>query len=170
MDPAVKRKRIVDEVFSATGAKMDPEDPLVTAALYYSYELSNASKGVASEIQGATAELRASMQLLQGANAAVIAERKKLMQDIEAHVTKCVKLVSKGQSNVQDFSRIPVWYAVAGAVAGALALSTALLVGVERNSALAEDAAVGRAFARALPTMDPKLKQQLMEHLHKPAH
>jgi len=46
-------------------------------------------------------------------------------------------------------------------------MSAALIFGLERGSAQAQEAAVGRAFARVVPALDPKLREQLMQHLRK---
>lgn len=167
MDLQAKRKQIAAEVFATTGAKVDGYDPMVIAALFYSQQLRTAGDTVAEQLQTVAADLHTASQAATAANRSLSADRAKLMKDIESHVARCVKLAGNGQSGVQDFGRIPIWYAVVGALAGAVALSAALMVGVERNSAMAEDAAVGRAFARALPTMDPKLKQRLLEHVRK---
>lgn len=47
------------------------------------------------------------------------------------------------------------------------ALETGWFLAVESGRARAEEAAIGRSFARAVPTMDSKLRAQLMEHLRK---
>jgi hypothetical protein len=169
MDLQDKRKQIAAEVFASTGAKVDGYDPLVIAALFYSQQLGATGDAVAKQLQAAAADLRAASQVATAANNSLVADRAKLIKDIEAHVARCVKLASKGQSGGQDFRRIPLWHAVAGAVVGAIALSAGLMIGFERGSAQADDAAVGRSFVRVVPTMDAKLKQQLMEHLRKPS-
>lgn len=160
MDVVARRKRVVDDVFSATGAKMEPDDPLVIAALYYSYEMRLAGDVVAGQLQAAAAELRSAAD-------SDSKDRTKILRDIEAHVAKCAKAAGQGRASPPPLGYVPTWYAVVGAVMGAVALSAAMLVGIERGSAQAQDAAVGRSFARVVPTLDPKLKQQLMEHLRK---
>ena len=146
---------------------MDLDDPLVTAALYYSHEMRGASKEVSTELKQAAADLRAASQLAMTANNALTADRAKLMKDIQTHMTRCVKIASAGQSSNQGIRYVPAWYALVGAVLGAFALAAAWAVGVEHGATRAEEAAVGRSFARVVPTLDPKLKAQLMEHLRK---
>jgi hypothetical protein len=97
------------------------------------------------------------------------ADRTQLLKAVEMQMMKCAKLAGKQQSSTQDFRYVPVWYAMAAAVVGAVALSAALLIGIERNSAQANEAAVGRSFIRVLPALDSKLREQLMEHLRKKA-
>lgn len=106
MDIAAKRKRVVDEIFSTTGSVMQRDDPLVTAALYYSHEMREAGKAVAADIQKAANDLRAAFQLSTTAHSRVVADRAKLMRDIETQIAGCVKLAGKGQSSqleTQDF-------------------------------------------------------------------
>lgn len=38
---------------------------------------------------------------------------------------------------------------------------------LERNSVQAKEAAVGQAFARIVPTLESKVREQLMQHLCK---
>lgn len=167
MDLQEKRHQIAAEIFAATGAKVDGYDPLIIAALFYSQHLNAAGNTVTLQLEAAAKEVRAASQVATAANSTLLADRARLLKEIEAHVARCVKQASKGQSNPYRLRDIPFWYAVAGAFAGAVALAAALAVGIERGSSLAEDAAVGRSFARVVPTMDPKLKQELMEHLRK---
>jgi hypothetical protein len=167
MDLQDKRHQIASEIFAATGAKVDGYDPLIIAALFYSQHLRAAGDTVALQLEAAASELRAASQVATAANASLLADRAKLLKDIEAHVARCVKQASKGQSSPQGLRDIPFWYAVGGAVAGAVVLAVALTVGIQHGSSLAEEAAVGRSFSRVVPSMDPKLKQQLIEHLRK---
>jgi hypothetical protein len=167
MDLVDKRRRVADDVFSATGVKMDWDDPLVTAALFYSHQMREAGDSTADQLRQATAELKAATKAAASVNISQSAARTRTMKEIEAHISKCVKLASKGQCSSQSFRYIPIWYAVGSAVAVAVAFSAALMFGIERGSALAEEAAVGRSFKRVVPTMDPKLRAQLMEHLRK---
>lgn len=169
MDLQDKRKQIAAAVFAATGAKVDGYDPLVIAALFYSEQLGAAGDAVAKQLTAAATDLHAASTVATAANSSLVADRAKLMKDIEAHVARCVTLASKGQSGVQDCRRIPIWHAVAAAVVGAVALSAGLMFGMERGSTMAHEAALGRSFARVVPTMDAKLRQQLMEHLRKPS-
>ena len=167
MDGADKRKQIVEDVFCATGAKMEPDDPLVTATLYYSLEMRAAGAVVASELNQAASDLRNASQLAVAAHGAVVADRAKLMKDIEAHIANCVKSLSKEQSRFQDLRYIPTWYAVVGALVGAVFFAATWKYGVLQGTDLAEEAAVGRAFKRAAPLMDPALKAEVIKQLRK---
>jgi hypothetical protein len=168
MDVSAKRKQIVDDVFSATGAKMEHDDPLVIAALYYSHEMRAASSAVSAELQRVAGELRVAAQLAAVANASVAADRAKFMKDVEAHIVQCAKQASKAQSGPLQLDRLPTWYALAGAVIMAVIFSTGWTIAAAHGSTQAEEAAVGRAFNRVAPTLDPKIKAQLYERLRNP--
>lgn len=167
MDLVDKRRRVADDVFSATGVKMDWDDPLVTAALFYSREMREVGESITAQFQQATAELQAATKAAASVNISQAADRARTMREIEAQIAKCVKMASKGQSGSRGLLEVPAWYAVVGAVVGALVLSAAWSIAVEQGSVRAEEAAIGRSFARVVPKMDPKLKEQLMEHLRK---
>jgi hypothetical protein len=169
MDVSEKKKRIVDDVFSVTGAKMEPSDPLVIAALYYSHEIRTAGDEVSTQLWGAAADLLAASKLVSTANAAIMADRAKFLRDVEGHIVACAKTASKAQASSRPLGYVPTWYAVLGAVTSAVLLVAAWTAGIERGTAQANDAEVGRAFSRAVPTMDPKLRTQLLKHLRKNA-
>lgn len=164
MDILAKQKQVVDDVFSATGAKLAQDDPLVVAALFYSHEMRVAGKEISESLEKATTDLRDAAQLALPAHGAAAAERAKLMRDIETHIVRCVKTASAAGGR-KAHPYVPAWYALAGAIAGALLLWAAWMIGIDRGSARADEAAVGRAFARGVSTMDPKLKALLMDHL-----
>jgi hypothetical protein len=168
MDASTKRKQIVDDVFSATGAKMEHDDPLVIAALYYSHEMRAASSAVSAQLQQVAGELRAAAQLAVAANASVAADRAKFMRDVESHIVKCLKQASKAQPDLREQGRVPTWYALSGALIMAVIFSTGWTIAAAYGSVQAEEAAVGRAFNRVAPTLDPKIKAQLYERLRNP--
>lgn len=72
---------------------MEPDDPLVTAALYYSHEMRDAGKAVTADLQQAADDLRAAAQLALTANGAADSVRTKVMRDIEAQIVRSIKVV-----------------------------------------------------------------------------
>ena len=118
-------------------------------------------------MQQAAAEIRGASQLALGANDALTKDRAKLIKDVQSHMTRCLKVASTGLSSHHGIRYVPIWYALVGSVAGAVALAAVWSVGVEHGATRAEEAAIGRSFTRVVPTMDPKLKAQLMEHVRK---
>jgi hypothetical protein len=128
-------------------------------------ELKDAAQRCAEDCGVAAKKAVSSSQGAAVATDRLLADRAQLLTAVETHMLKCVKLASKGQSSQPGFPYVSAWYAVVWAVVGAIALAAAWTIGVEHGSARAEEAAVGRSFARVVPTLDPKLKAQLMEHL-----
>lgn len=164
-----KRKQLATEIFDATGVKVDGYDPLVVAALFYSDRLRSAGDVVARQLEAAAKELRDTSQVATTANAALLAERTKLFKDIEAHVALCVKQAAKAQSKGVDFRYVPIWHAVVGALAVGLLMAAAVVFGLERGSTHADEAAIGRSFSRIVPELEPKVRENIMEHLRKKA-
>lgn len=97
------------------------------------------------------------------------AERAHLLKAIDAQVSKSVKLANASMSGPAVLRYVPAWYAVVGALIGAVALAAAWKIGIDQGTARSEEAAVGRAFSRVVPSLDPKLREHLMEHLRKRA-
>lgn len=152
------------------------EDSIRSAAVQLASEIREAGRLANEDIRqageafslssaNAVASAEKAAQTAAAAIEKLAAERSQLFKAVDAHLSKSLKVASKGQSGVAGFRSVPVWYALGGAVAIGLALAVAFAIGLVRGSAQAEEAAVGRSFARVLPTMEPKLKQQLMEHV-----
>lgn len=128
------------------------------ASQRYALEPAEAFEKAAIAAQAATAQL-----------ARLCSERTQLVKTIEAQVVKAVKLASKGESGSLSLRYIPAWYAVVGSLAVGIALTAAWKIGVEQGTSRAEEAAVGRAFSRIVPSLDPKMRKQLMQRLRKEA-
>lgn len=94
-------------------------------------------------------------------------DRSQLMKAVEAQIVKGMKQANKGGAVTQDLSHVPVQYAFLSTLAGAFVLTGAVMVGTERASAQAEEAAIGRAFKRVVPELDPKAREHIMVHLEK---
>jgi hypothetical protein len=131
--------------------------------------MGEASQRCAAEAAAATAKADVAMQAARAHLTKLAAERIQLVKTIETQVLKAVKLAGKGESGPLSLRYIPAWYAVVGALVGAVALAIAWNIGVIQGTARAEEAAVGRAFSRVVPALDQKLRDQLMEHLRKKA-
>ena len=109
------------------------------------------------------------MRSTAGALEKMSADRSQLLKAVEAQIVKGMKQVNKGAAVSQDVSHIPVRYAIFSALAAAVVLTAAVTVGIERGSAQAEEAAIGRAFSRVVPELDPKVREHIMVHLEKKA-
>jgi hypothetical protein len=89
------------------------------------------------------------------------------MKAVEAQIVKGMKQANKGAAVTQDLSHVPVQYAFLSTLAGVVVLTGAVMVGTERASAQAEEAAICRAFKRVVPELDPKVREHIMVHLKK---
>lgn len=130
-------------------------------------DIRDAGRQAAQDSAGALQAADAATRSATAAIAKMSADRLQLMKAVEAQMVKCLKQAGNGQSRVQDCRYVPIRYAVVGALISAVILAAVFTVGVLRGVNLAEDAAVGRSFARIVPIMEPKLKEQLMEHLRR---
>lgn len=188
-----ERKAITLQLFAATGETIPEDDPIVTGAILFSHMLNEVARLSADEIklagqhaavaiheaaqhatlvmneasQRCVAETAAAAKVASSQSKRLDAEVIQAIKKIEAELLKAVKIASRSHGSTVTLRYIPAWYAVIGALAVGLALATAWVVGVEQGATLAEEAAIGRSFTRVVPTMDPKLKAQLMEHVRK---
>jgi hypothetical protein len=164
----------LNEVATLSASHMRAAGEDVVAAIHQASQISSramleASQRCVVESAAATAEADVAAQAATAHLTRLAAERIQLVKTIETQVVKAVKLVAKGESGPLSLRYIPAWYAVVGALVGAVALAIAWNIGVIQGTARAEEAAVGRAFSRVVPALDQKLRDQLMEHLRKKA-
>lgn len=186
---AADRKALAAEYFKVTGDAVSENDPIVTGTLFFSHklaesaataaqeireagrdaakELREASRTIALEAGEAVAQANQSTAAAEGTIAVLVEHRAQHLKAVEAQMLKCVKIVQKTQSSANGLSHVHIKYAVAGAIAGGIALAGVFYFGVEKVSERERQAAIGRAFSRALPTLEPKLRQQLLEHFEK---
>jgi hypothetical protein len=131
------------------------------------HDLREASQKIALEASEAAVLANRSTAAAEGTVAALVEEREQHLRAVEARMLKCVKVVEKRQSSGNGLSHVPIKYAIAGAVAGGIALAGLFYFGVEKIAERERQASIGRAFSRAVPTLEPKLRQQLLDHLEK---
>ena len=164
-----QRKKIVDDVFSITGFKMQDDDPLVTAALFYSQVMRDASEAASVEMRAIAGEIKGASEAALAANRTTSAARMTLMKDIERHVVRCVGQAGVAKVQAGEIRYVPVWQAAAGAIIVGVMLATTWHFGFAQGAEHAQEAAVGRTFTRAVSTMDPKLRDQVIDHIRKNA-
>lgn len=185
-----ERKALSVELYEMTGDAVPESDPIITGALFFSYKLCQASRlaedqireagrlaaqevrDAASALSNAAKEAQASAEASSQATATLskraVGERSMLLNAIDSQTAHFVKLTAKTQCSADGLRYVPTWHVLLGAIAGAVALVFAWLVGIEQATVRAEEAAVGRAFARVLPTLEPKVRKQLKERLKRP--
>jgi hypothetical protein len=143
-------------------------DAVNEAAGNASKVLVDASVRCASESAAASGKAAEVARMAELQIERLTAERAQLLKLVEAHVLKGVKVALKQQADPLPLGHMPTWWALAGAVIGAVVFSTGWTIAAAHGSVQAEEAAVGRAFNRVAPTLDPKIKAQLYERLRNP--
>lgn len=132
-------------------------------------DIREAARQIAFDNGEAVIASETAMRSAAGALEKMSVDRSQLMKAVEAQIVKGMKQANKGATVAQGLSHIPVRYAVLSALASAVVLTAAVMVGIERGSAQAEEAAIGRAFSRVVPELDPKVREHIMVHLQKKA-
>jgi len=130
-------------------------------------EIVDAAKASAPRTGATVASFDASSRALATVVERMAADRSLIIKAIESQTQKFTKFASTGQSSPESLRYVPVWYAVVGSFVVGIALAAGWVLAVERGSTRAEEAAVGRSFARVVPALDPKVREQLMQHLRK---
>jgi len=131
-------------------------------------EILEAAKTSASRAGATVASVDASSRALASVVERTEAARALIIKAVESQTQKFAKLDSTSQSSPASVRYVPVWYAVVVSLVVGTALATGWYLAAESGSARAEEAAIGRSFARTVSTiMDAKLRAQLMEHLRK---
>jgi hypothetical protein len=181
------QQRLTELVFAITGDKLPKDDPLVVAALYYAATLREAAKDAATMIISAGEIERGELARIaveisdDGANARLAVEEAKrllrsastaqqaLADSFENRMTKTLRETAKLQAKQDGQGMVSLVHALLGALAALLsgavlfAFGTAAVCGY--SFSWVNDASVGRAFLRSLPTMDPRLRQKLIDHV-----
>jgi hypothetical protein len=152
-----ERLRLINEVFAATGRKLTEDDPLTVAALFYAVTVRAAGKEAARDVTAAAAPL------IEAAEAAA-KDRAALADAFSARLDKHVRQAVKAQADQGD-KLIPQWHATVAFVAGAIGVLLATIVACDFSVSWPNQAAVGRDFLRALPSMEPELRAKLLDHV-----
>ncbi len=164
----------LNEVATLSAGHMRAAGGQAAAAIQHASEkavaaMAEASQRCAADSAAASKKADIAAQAATAHLARLAAERAQLVKTIETQVVKAVKLANKGESGQLSLRYVPAWYAVVGSLAVGIALTAAWKIGVEQGTSRAEEAAVGRAFSRLVPSLDPKMRKQLMQHLRKEA-
>lgn len=164
----------LNEVATLSASHMRAAGEHAASAIQHASEkaaaaMAEASQRCAADSAAASEKADIAAQAAMAHLARLAAERAQLVKTIETQVVKAVKLASKGGSSQLSLRYVPAWYAVVGSLTVGIALTAAWKIGVEHGTSRAEEAAVGRAFSRLVPSLDPKMRKQLMQLLRKEA-
>lgn len=181
------QRRLAESVFAVTGEKLPEDDPLVVAALFYADTLRVAAKDAAATVASAGEIERAhlahnAVKLGEATTATLllIDEAKRLVKSasaaqqlladsFETRMHKAMREYTKQQARQGGQGSVPTVHAGLAVIAALLlgaalfAFGTAAVCGY--SFSWMNDASVGRAFLRTLPTMDPAQREKLVDHL-----
>jgi hypothetical protein len=173
MDHSAERRAVVTAVFAATGKKVDEDDPIIVAALFHASTMRDASRAAAGQIAEAGQAVKLAADdarkvavetgsLLRQA----AADEKRRADALEARITKAIREAGRTQSS--DGGPPRGWRGViAGLAVGFVMAGGIISVACGFSFSWVTDARIGAEFRRVVPTMDPTLRDKLMEHLEK---
>lgn len=191
---ALDTKSVIDDIFRLTAQKLDENDPVVVAALFQADCIKRAGDHAAANLNEAVERLSAAADLNEVVERLSAAADKVKAdgtlaharnQDLIARLPGLIKAAvvqprrdlfdSPGISNAvaPDAHRLAkdrwrgaaiaaAWFVVGAATAGIAGFATGHL-----SASLNQDAAVGRAFTRALPFLRPDDKERLLEEIER---
>lgn len=179
--PAKEKKKLVDEIFALTGQKVDESDPIVVAAMFQSACISKAGEEMAETLGALAERLTVTCDKVKAEGLIAHARNQELISRIPTMI-KAVHGPSQRQvatlDDDGDLSRVPgekrwkarwgnpamaiACFAVGAACAGAVGFLTG-----QFSATLTQDAAVGRAFTRALPYLRPDDKARLLAEIER---
>lgn len=181
-------KELVDEIFRVTNRVVSEDDPVVTAAFFFSHKIRQAAQDSAAQLEksaGATlasaAAAEAACVKMQKEQALFLermsrelnvrlhedrAERGRLAGDLDSKLQRWLKSASRFHST--DGSRlIPAWYAYASFFAGAAVLAASAWGICGINSSTIHELQVGRQFSKSWQYFDAGLRKRLLEEMDK---
>lgn len=161
-----EKRRIAQEVFAVTGQAVPENDALVLAALFYSRKLQDAARASADHINTSAASTRAVVDSAAVLVEKAMASNRLLVDAIEVRLKHAVRDASKVQSNQAGPPR--GWRGVVAGIAFGV-IATFGGIGVACNGSLSwiSDAAIGHTVMLVYPTLNPGVKDELLEKVAK---
>lgn len=173
MDHSAERRAVVTAVFAATGKKVDEDDPIIVAALFYAYTMRKASREAVGQIAEAGEAVKQVVDEARkvAVEAGTIArtaavDEKKRADALDARITKAIREAARTQSS--NAGPPTGWRGVmAGLAVGFFIAGGIISVACGFSFSWVTDARIGAEFRRVVPTLEPALRDKLMEHLEK---
>jgi hypothetical protein len=184
MGLAEERSRLTAEVFALTGKKCAEDDPIIVAALFQTHSVRAAGREIVEEITGATQAVlvavseasRAAARAEAVANSAAddrkaiaqaaAAAQKALANTIDSQIKKAVReagrVHSTGQGPPQGWRGV-----LAGVALGIFVALGTMLVACNFSLTWFSDARFGAEWKHVLPSLDPALRDKMIEHFEK---
>jgi len=165
VDVAVRR-RIAHEVYMITGVLVPDDDVLMLAALFYSEKMQEAARQAASHFATTNVSTRAIVDDAAATVRKAAASNKALADAIEARVKKAVLEAGRFQSN-QDGPPTRWRGVLAGVALGIYIAGGVVSVACGFSFSWIADAHLGMDVKRAMATLEPGVRDKLIEHLEK---
>lgn len=174
-------KSLVDEIFELTGQKLDEGDPLAIAALFQAACISKAGTEAAATLHAAAERLERATEKTRTEGIIAHGRSQELINKVPVLIKTALEMDQRGNGEGLDQARVDrpagvrrtpwtscgvlssvAWFVVGVAFASAAGFMTGYL-----SASHAQDAAVGRAFSRALPFLRPDDKARLLAEIEK---
>lgn len=173
MDHNAQRRKVVTAVFAATGKKVDEDDPIIVAALFQAFTIREATRDAVDEIASAGQAVQVAADNARKAAVEVGAIARRAAADEKGRADALAVLVKKAVREARhmhsDQAGPPTgWRGVlAGAAFGFLLAGGAVSVACNFSFSWISDARLGKEFRRVIPSLEPSLRDKLMDHLEK---
>lgn len=172
---------IVNDIFNLTGKKVDHFDPMVVAALFQATCIAKAGEQAAASLTAAANRLENACEktriegvIAQGRHLELIHRVPTLIKDglemnhrLAGEAVDQASVIRPAGVQRRDLTRRAILSSIAWFVAGVAFASAAGFMTGYLSASHAQDAAVGRAFGRALPFLRPDDKARLLEEIKK---
>lgn len=162
-----ERRRIAHEVYTITGVLVPEDDPIVLAALFYAQKMREAAGDAAGQLVSASAASQAVVDAAMKALQQSASNNRALADAFDARLQKGLQQVRKPQSTPGAGITLTLRHLFAAFAAGAAAVILALSFASGFSYSWMGDAAMGRAFNRVSPDLDPALRAKVLEQLKK---
>ena len=167
MADQAERRRIAHDVYTITGVLVPEDDPIVLAALFYAQKLRDAAGDAAGQLTAASVESRAVVTAAVAAIEQATANNKALADAFDARFQKGIRQVLKNQATPGSGITLTIRHLFGAFAAGAAVVILALSFASGFSYSWMSDAAMGRAFNRVSPDLDPALRAKVLEQLKK---
>jgi len=173
MYDAAQMRAITADVFAVTGKKMDEDDPIVVAAFFQAHIMRQATREAAGQIAEAGKAVKVAVDDACKVVADATALARQTAADQKAYVNAvdiCLRKAIREAGRVESSQVSPPrgWRGVlAGVVLGVFVAAGLLSIACDFSFSWVHDASVGRAYMRAIPTLEPSLRQKLLKHVEK---
>jgi hypothetical protein len=166
MEARSEHKRIQQEVYAITGQHVPEDDVMILAALFYAQKMLEAGRDAAGQINSAGASTRAVVNESAALLRKSLESNRALADAFESRLHKVIRQVANAQTSQN--SPPTGWRGVfAGVALGIFVTLGAMLVACDFSLTWFSDARFGAEWKHTLPSLDPALRDKMIEHYQK---